>query len=87
MIREREEVCAHCQNFHMKDYPEHAAKGEGRCSGYDEGFAQLRNPFVRWDTPACAVYTKAIDIRTRREWIERRRAKEKQNEVQPDTKG
>lgn len=78
MIRLREEVCAHCQTFHMKEYPEHAVKGEGRCSGYDEGFAQLRNPFVRWDTPACALYTKALDMPPRRAWIEKQRAKEPQ---------
>lgn len=69
------EICAHCQNFKMKDYPEHARAGLGRCMGYDGTRAPLINPFVPWTTPACGRFLKATDMAKRVAWVEKRQGK------------
>lgn len=74
-----DDICARCQHFRMREYPEHAAVGLGRCHGYDKEFTQLANPFVYWGTAACAKYSRSWDEK-RDVWIAKRQAQEQQGE-------
>lgn len=83
-----DEVCAMCQHFKMKEYPEHARVGLGRCMGYDRTNAQLINPFVPWQTKACTRYARPTNKAERVAWVEARSKKEQNNnDVQPEAKG
>lgn len=70
--------CARCRHFKMKEYPEHAKVGLGRCSGYDSG-QQLINPFLSWSTKPCARFDRAPDVVIRQEWIEKQQAKKQRS--------
>jgi len=88
--RRGDDICAMCENLTTKGHPEHMARGEGRCTGYDGSFTPLANPFVTWDTAACVLFTRALgsDARAARErWIEKQQAKSENNDVQTETKG
>jgi hypothetical protein len=63
-----EDICARCKHFRMREYPEHAAVGLGRCFGYDNTMAPLKNPFTPWSTKACARYIRVWD-EARDVWI------------------
>jgi hypothetical protein len=79
------EICALCQHFKMKEYPEHARVGLGRCMGYDSTMAPLINPFVPWQKPACTRYARPANKAERVAWVEKRQAKEQNNNaVQPE---
>lgn len=66
-------ICARCDHFRMKDHPEQAALGMGRCHGYDGHVAPVE-PFVRWDAKFCVNYSRAKDWQTRDRWIARQEA-------------
>jgi len=89
MSTEPGDICAQCKHFRMKEYPDHARVGLGRCMGYDKAIHQLRNPFVPWRTKACVRFDRDWAKKAEREdWIERRRAQEQNNiAVQTETKG
>jgi len=91
MTRQSEDICAQCKNLTGKGYREQWAAGKGRCTGYDDGMAQLRDPFVAWNARACIWFDRDKDPKrreAREQWIEERRAKEQNNnEVVPETKG
>jgi hypothetical protein len=71
-----EEICAMCKHFKMKEYPEHARVGLGRCMGYDGTMAPLINPFVNWGTKACKNYVRPANRAERVDWVEKRMQKE-----------
>lgn len=73
-----EDICARCQHFQMKKYPQHAAVGIGRCHGYDVFPARLDNKFLPWGTKSCARFVRATDYEVRQEWVERQQAKRQQ---------
>lgn len=82
-----EDMCARCKHFKMREYPEHARVGLGRCMGYDAA-QPLRNPFVPWSTKPCARFSRAADVEKRQEWIDKQQAKQqKANGTQLDKKG
>lgn len=87
MTHAKEDICARCENLTTKDYPKQSAAGKGRCAGYDAGFAQLRDPFVAWNTPSCIYFAKAANQEARTKWIEKQQTKQNNNEVQSKTKG
>lgn len=88
MIAEGQEVCALCQHFKMKEYPDHARVGVGRCVGYDNTMAPLINPFVPWSKKKCVRYARPANRAERVEWVEKRMAKEQNNKAaQTKTKG
>lgn len=82
-----DQVCAECENLTTKDYPEHRARGEGRCTGYDGGRIQLRDPFVPWNLRACALFEWAKDMKPRTTWMAKWKAHAENNEVKTETKG
>lgn len=72
----------------MKEYPDHARVGLGRCVGYDSTMAPLINPFVPWSKKKCVRYARPANRAERVEWVEKRMAKEQNNKaVQTETKG
>jgi hypothetical protein len=82
------ETCALCGHFKMKEYPEHAKVGLGRCAGRGIGPINEIKPFLPWSRPACERYTPALNLADREAWIEKRRAlDQKNNAAQPETKG
>jgi hypothetical protein len=85
--RQSTDICAMCKHFKMKEYPEHARVGLGRCVGYDGTMAPLINPFVPWATKACVRYARPTNTKERLAWIEKRQGKQQQTEVQTETKG
>jgi hypothetical protein len=80
MSRGEAEVCAQCHKFAMKEYPEQARAGKGRCTGYDGSFAELRDPFVAWDNRACVLYTRSPNQAARVQWFEAQEAKPQQEQ-------
>jgi hypothetical protein len=72
--------CARCKHFKMKEYPDHARVGLGRCAGYDHG-QQLINPFLHWSTKPCARFYRAADVMVRQEWIDKQRAKQEKKQT------
>jgi hypothetical protein len=70
-----DDICARCKHFKMKEYPQHAKVGIGRCFGYDNAMTPLKNPFTPWSTKACARYRRDWDER-RDAWIAKQQAKE-----------
>lgn len=87
MSRGEAEICAQCHNFAMKEYPEQARAGKGRCTGYDGSMAPLRDPFVAWDSRSCVLYTRSPNQAKRVEWFEEQAAKQKQTDVHTEAKG
>ena len=87
MIRGEAEVCAQCRNFAMKEYPDLARAGKGRCTGYDDSMAPLKNPVVAWDNRPCVLYSRSPNQKARVQWFEEQEAKRQQPEVQTETKG
>ena len=72
--------CARCKHFKMKEYPDHARVGLGRCMGYD--MAQpLTNPFVPWQTKPCVRFFRAPDFMLRQEWIDKQLAKKEKKQT------
>lgn len=80
-----EDICARCENLTTVGYPEQMAAGKGRCTGYDVGFAQLRDPIVAWNLKSCVHFARAPDQEARTKWIEKQQAKQNNNEVQSKT--
>lgn len=81
--RRDDDICAMCDNLTTKGYPEHMARGEGRCTGYDGSTTPLTNPFAAWDQPACVLFTRAPagPAREARErWIAKQESKTTQEE-------
>jgi hypothetical protein len=76
MSRQSADICALCKHFKMKEHPEHARVGLGRCVGRKESTAPLINPFVPWAKKACERYAKPANTKERLAWIEKRQAKE-----------
>jgi hypothetical protein len=72
--------CARCKHFKMKEYPEHARVGLGRCTGYPKG-QELINPFLPWSTKPCARFDRAADVVVRQEWIDKQRAKQEKKQT------
>ena len=71
------DICAQCTHFKMKEYPEHAKIGLGRCMGYDGTCAELTNPFRPWGAKACARFSQDWAGRaTRQAWIDKQHAKQ-----------
>lgn len=87
MSRQSTDICAQCRNFAMKEYPEQARQGKGCCKGYDGTMAPLRDPFVAWDNRECVLFARSSNEAARVEWFEAQVAKQKQTEVQTETKG
>lgn len=87
MSRQAHEVCAQCHKFAMKEYPEQAKEGRGRCTGYDGSFAPLRDPFVSWDSRACVRYMRSPNQAARLQWFQKQQQEQNNSEVQPETKG
>lgn len=86
-IRTRSEICALCGHFKMKEYPEHAKVGLGRCAGR-AARVDVIAPFPPWKSPACGRYTPAANIGDRHAWIEKRQVLEQNtNAAQTSTKG
>lgn len=83
-----DEICALCKHFKMKEFPSHARVGIGKCVGYDKARVPLANPWLPWKTKACVHYARPENKAERVEWVERRRAKEQNNNAaQTETKG
>jgi len=83
-----EQPCALCGHFKMKEYPEHARVGLGRCAVRAPTRADQIAPFLPWATPACERYVAAPNIEDRKAWIEKRRAPvQNNNATPPKTKG
>jgi hypothetical protein len=87
MTAKIEEICAMCKHFKMKEYPQHAREGLGRCMGYDKDRTALINPFVQWKRKACVRFALGPKITERLAWIEKQEAKQQQTEVQTEAKG
>jgi len=68
------DMCARCRHFKMKEYPDHARVGLGRCMGYDNA-QPLINPFVPWSGKPCARFSRAADVVIRQQWIEKQQEK------------
>ncbi|HBI70704.1 MAG TPA: hypothetical protein DDZ22_17370 [Massilia sp.] len=82
------DICAQCAHFKMKEYPEHARVGLGRCMGYDGTFTPLLNPFRAWGTKACARFSRDWAGRAARQaWIDKQNVKQESSDVQTETKG
>lgn len=81
------EICATCGHFKMKEYPEHARVGVGRCAGGAARVDQVK-PFLPWSRAACDRYRAAPNMAERAAWVEKRRAAQQNNDAaQPKTKG
>lgn len=78
-----EESCALCGHFKMKEYPEHARVGLGRCIVRAAQRADRIAPFLPWATPACERYVAASNIEERKAWTEKRRAPAQSNKAAP----
>ena len=88
MTRQSGEICALCGHFKMKEYPEHAKVGVGRCDGRAAGRVDVIKPFLPWSRPACERYVAPANLADRKAWAEKRRADEQKNHAaQPKTKG
>jgi len=73
------DICAHCKHFKMKEYPDHAKVGLGRCMGYDKDFTKLANPFHAWSTKACKRFSQDWAGRAARQaWIDKQTAQAEQ---------
>lgn len=82
------ETCALCGHFKMKEYPEHAKVGLGRCASRGSGRVDEIKPFLPWSRPACERHVAAPNLAEREAWVEKRRAlDQKNNAAQPETKG
>jgi hypothetical protein len=68
----RNELCAHCESFSLKDSPQ-ATDGIGRCSVQWEPSI---NPLMRWDAAPCVLFGKAPDMAKRTQFIQMRRREE-----------
>lgn len=79
-----ERSCALCGHFKMKEYPEHAKVGIGRCAARGGVRPDRIAPFLPWKSPTCERYTAAPNMGDRKAWIEKR---QKNNAAQPKTKG
>jgi hypothetical protein len=77
-----EDICARCKHFKMKEYPDHASVGLGRCFGYEDAFTPLKNPFTPWSTEACARYKRVWD-EARNAWITKKLEKETAAQTKP----
>ena len=75
--------CALCGHFKMKEYPEHAKVGLGRCSVRAAKRADRIAQFLPWAESACERYVAAPNIEERRAWIEKRRAPAQSNKAPP----
>jgi hypothetical protein len=82
MTTKIQEICAMCKHFKMKEYPQHAREGLGRCMGYDNDRTALINPFVPWGRKACVRFALGSKITERLAWIEKQQAK-RQHEATP----
>lgn len=71
----RTDTCARCEHFGLREHPEQAAHGLGRCKGFDGHVAPVE-PFVRWNATPCVLFGKAKDMAIRQGWIDRQTAKE-----------
>lgn len=78
MMQQSTSVCALCSHFKMKEYPEHAKVGLGRCAGH-AARVDVIAPFLPWKTPACGRYSLATNVGDRQAWIEKRQALEQNN--------
>jgi hypothetical protein len=78
MTEEIKDICALCKHFKMKDHPQHAAVGIGRCRGYDgDPFTKLKNPFIPWGMKKCARFAQDYAGTVKRvEWVEKQLAKQ-----------
>jgi hypothetical protein len=80
MTAETKDICALCKHFKMKEYPDHARVGLGRCMGYDKDIRTLSNPFTPWSTKACVRFRQDwAGTEKRMEWIEKKRSQQHQN--------
>ena len=83
-----EQACGLCGHFKMKEYPEHAKVGIGRCAVRAGARPDRIAPFLPWKTAACERYTAAPNLADRKAWIEKRNALAPENNAaQPKTKG
>ena len=89
MTTPSEDICALRKHFRMKEHPEHAREGLGRCMGYEGTGYGPKNPFHSWKTKACVHFRQDYaGTEARVAWIERRRAQEQNNNaVQTEMKG
>lgn len=74
------DCCARCKHFKMKEYPDHARVGLGRCMGYDNA-QPLIKPFVPWSAKPCARFSRAADVVVRQEWIDKQLAKKEKKQT------
>lgn len=87
MTQQSMNVCAWCCHFKMKEYPEHAKVGLGRCAGRGARVDVIA-PFLPWKSLACGRYTPAPNVGDRQAWIEKRQVLEQNtNAAQTTTKG
>jgi hypothetical protein len=59
--------CAICERFTTKDYPEQAAAGLGRCTGFDNPGTPIS--FVRHDAPPCVLFMRAKNRAQRERFV------------------
>lgn len=88
MSAEIKAICALCKHFKMKDYPQHAAVGIGRCHGYDgDPFTKLKNPFIPWGMKKCARFAQDWASTVKRiAWVEKQFAERNNHAAQPEAK-
>ena len=86
--RARGEICALCGHFKMKEYPEHAKVGVGRCDGRATGRVDVIKPFLPWNRAACERYAVPTNLDDRKAWADKRaKPEQKNNAPQSKTKG
>jgi len=56
-----------CERFTTKDYPEQAAAGMGRCTGFDNDGTPPQ--FVRHDAPPCVLFNRAKNRAQRERFV------------------
>jgi len=68
-------TCALCGHFKVKEYPEHAKVGIGRCASRAGARADQIAPFLPWKTPACERFVPAPNVAERLAWVEKKQPK------------
>lgn len=75
-------ICATCEHFTVKDYPQQAENGLGRCTAYDQG-ESLAISFVAWNQQFTVLYRPAQNMAARRTFIAKMEQKTQLGEAAP----
>lgn len=68
------EPCAMCGRFTVADYPQQAAAGMGRCTGFDNDGTPPQ--FVRHDAPPCVLFVRAQNWAQRERFVAQQQKEE-----------